>query len=618
MDEKEEVKARVDIVEIVGEYVDLKKSGVEWKANCPFHDERTPSFFVVPKKQIFHCFGCGENGDVFNFLELKAGMPFLDALKYLAARVGVPLHEPEGLAEERRRLSPYREALAFAEMWFIEQLADPAGGAVARDYFDRRGVSIETRERFGLGWAPDEWHALRDAAGRHGISDDVLKEVGLIKKEGRSNDQFRGRIIFPIRETSGKVVGFGGRILGDGRPKYVNSPETSLYKKGEILYGLSESRFAIRSSERALLVEGYMDLVAVASAGFEEVVAPLGTALTEAQAELLTRSGAKEVLLLYDSDAAGLRATFKSGDTLLKHGLIPSVVSFPKGEDPDTVIQDQGAEGLERYLKAAVSVLDRKIQILREHDYFSTIARQRLAVDKLLPTLRAAVDPALRDLYLAEVERVTKVRRETLLAEIEEAERIAVERAQKRAAVNPAGRPSFDRQPRQGRGGRASVGGVPDRMGPASTLLRVLAQDRERRQEHLEFALDRIGPEDFRNEAERSIFQAFVNDPDLVEPPQWLVAEAGRYMRELLAVPPDPDAFGGAGRVLHDAVSRLVENRLYEEMERVQAAMAATQDREEKMRLLQEKVRLRSEAAALGVRWAPAARRHARGFNESN
>ncbi len=606
-DQVEEVKARADIVAVIGEFVQLKKAGREFKANCPFHEERTPSFYVVPEKNFYNCFGCGESGDVFNFLEKKVGMAFVDAVRHVAALSGVELREVTRDREEDDLLRPLYEANALAEQWFRDQLADPVVGKAAREYLDGRGLDAETQERFGLGWAPDSWRGLRDAAAQHGVDDDTLLEVGLLTSSEKSKDpydRFRGRIVFPIHALGGRVVGFGGRILGDGQPKYLNSPETPLYHKGHILYGLDRSRHAIRREDAVLIVEGYMDLVSLAAAGFEHVVAPLGTALTEEQARLLKRYTSR-VLILFDSDAAGLRATFKAADLLLAEGLHPLVVTFPPGEDPDTLVRSEGAEGLQAYLNGAVDVLDRKLQILDQRDYFSSIDRRRSAVDKLLPTLRAVADPTLRDIYVDRVAKRTGVRPETLEAEME------------RAPSTPA--PQQSRPPESRTTSRATrVHSARARMGPAASLLRVLAQDRERRHEHLEYVLVRIGPEDFKNDAERSIFQAFVDDPELARPPGSLDPASTEYMETLLAAAADPDELGAGARVLHESVGRLVEDRLYAEMDRIQAAIEATDDLDEKKRLLRKKDGLRSEAAAMGVRWAPAVMRHARGFNESN
>ena len=406
----DEVRDRADIVEIIGEAVQLKKAGREFKANCPFHEERTPSFYVVPHKGFYKCFGCGKAGSVFDFVMERQGMDFVEAVKYVAGRAGVEVTEVHGRKPEEDPNRPYYEITAFAQVWFREQLLDDVAGRDAREYLDGRGIDAEVAERFELGYAPDEWRAFREAALKHGFEEELMLELGLLKQSERSKepyDGFRGRVMFPIKGVSGRVIAFGGRILettsGDG-PKYINSPETPIYQKGRNLYGLSRAKGSIRREKEALVVEGYMDAVSIAAVGFENVVAPLGTALTPEQALLISRY-AKRVLLLYDSDGAGLKATFKAGDVLLEAGVHPSVVTFPDGEDPDTYVRAHGADEMKKLLRHSIDIIERKLQILEEKNYFSSIDRRRSAVDRLLPTLRAVVDPTLRDLY---VDRVSK------------------------------------------------------------------------------------------------------------------------------------------------------------------------------------------------------------------
>lgn len=609
-DQVEEVRARADIVDVIGEWVDLKKAGKEYKARCPFHEERTPSFYVVPDKGFYNCFGCGENGDVFSFVMKKAGLDFVEAVKHVAARSGVEIREITRQQEDEDPNRPLHAANAFAADWFRRQLADDQVGAEARAYLEKRGIDADTVERFELGWAPDDWRALRDAAATHGIGDEVLLRCGLLTTSDRSPepyDRFRGRLIFPIHQVGGRVVAFGGRVVGDGQPKYLNSPETPVYHKGEILYGLHRSRHAIRREGGALMVEGYMDLVALAAAGFEHVVATLGTAMTSEHARLLKRYTGK-VWLLFDSDAAGLRATFKAGDILLANGLHPAVVTLPTGEDPDTLVRGEGPEALARYVEQSVDILDRKLQILEERDWFASIDRRRDAVDKLLPTLRATADPALRDIYIDQVAERTGVRRSTLEAELA------------RETTSPTRAPPPARQGnRQGRPAYASGarGASRLRMGPEPRLLKVLARDRERREEHLEYAAMRIGPEDFRGEADRTVFQAFLDDPELDAAPAGMDARVASYLQRLLAEPVDDAELAEGTRIFREAVNQLAEHRLYRQMEQVQAAIEAAESDEDKATLVQEKQKLRAEAAELGVRWGPAARKYARGFNET-
>ncbi|HKJ91789.1 MAG TPA: DNA primase [Longimicrobiales bacterium] len=412
----EEVRERADIVEVIGELVSLKRAGKDFKGLCPFHQEKTPSFYVVPAKGFYKCFGCGESGDVFSFLMKHLGLGFQEAVEKLAARYGVEI--PAQTPQEDDGLQPLREAVAFAADFYQQHLLGPAGER-ARSYLAGRGIAEDAWQRFMLGYAPDEWRALREAAGTHGMEDEVLEAAGLIKRSEKVEepyDRFRDRIIFPITERGGRVVAFGGRVLGGtagNAPKYLNSPEGALYHKGSILYGLHWAKGAIRREEAALVVEGYMDYVSLAARGVENVVAGLGTAMTEEQAALLARY-TRQALLLYDSDAAGLRATFRSGDALLRAGVHPLVVTLPPGEDPDSLVRAGGAASLRPYLDDAVDVLDRKLQILEERAYFEDVEGTRKALDGLLPTLRAAADPALRDIYIDRVARRTGVRRETL------------------------------------------------------------------------------------------------------------------------------------------------------------------------------------------------------------
>ncbi|MDT8370109.1 MAG: DNA primase, partial [Longimicrobiales bacterium] len=422
-DQVEEVRVRADIVEVIGRHVELKRAGREFKANCPFHEERTPSFFVVPDKGFYKCFGCGASGDIFKFLQEKVGMEFVEAVRHVAEVSGVELREVvRGHDAEEDPLRPLWELMGFAKEWFREQLLGPGGGE-ARRYLEGRGIDAETSERFELGFAPDEWRALRDAAHRLGMTDEQLLEVGLVttsEKSPEPYDKFRHRIIFPIEALRGRVLAFGGRLLGEeerGGPKYLNSPETVLYHKGRTLYGLAANRHAIRRQEAALVVEGYIDLVSIAAFGFENTVATLGTAMTVEQAQLLRRC-TRRVLLLFDSDRAGLKASFRAGDLLLSQGIHPSIVTLPPGEDPDTLVQNAGAEALREHLENAVDLLDRKLQILEERGYFDSIDGRRDAVDRLLPTLRATVDPTLRDIYIDQVAERTGVRRRTLEEEL--------------------------------------------------------------------------------------------------------------------------------------------------------------------------------------------------------
>jgi DNA primase len=603
----EEVRERADIVEVVGEVVKLKRSGKDWKGQCPFHEDRSPSFYVVPDKRMYHCFGCGAQGDIFRFLMERQGMGFLDAVRELGSRFGVHVREVRQGDEDDDPLRPFHEANAFARDFFRGCLADPGTGARARDYLDERGIDEDTRERFGLGYAPDQWRGLREAAATHGISDELLSEVGLLTSSERAPepyDRFRDRVIFPIESETGKVVGFGGRVLGKGGagvPKYLNSPESPVYHKGSLLYALGWNRNAIRREGAALVVEGYMDVVALAAAGVDHAVATLGTALTPDQARLLRRY-TDHALLLFDSDEAGLRATFRGADVLLAAGVQPLVVTLPEGEDPDTVVRAEGAEGLQRHVSAAVDVVDRKLQLLAERGFFQSIDRTRLAVDKLIPTLRAAADPTLRDIYVSKVAEKTGVRRETLEAEIAAGSAGAGGRgaaaggaggaAGRGASPGDAGGWGGGRAPGPGGGSGGPRSGrrrpAMPRLGAERQLLLVLLRARD----WVERAAERIGPEEFRDPVDRAIFEVLLHDPHFSEPPPALSPDVLHRLEELAG---DPETLEHTERVFEAAMTRLLDRSFDARRDALRRELEEAPDPASKARVALEMQRLRRE-----------------------
>lgn len=496
----EEVRQRGDLVELVSEHTRLKRSGRTFRGPCPLHGGEGPNFSVDPARNLFKCFVCQEGGDVFAFPMKMLGLGFVDAVRFVAERAGIEIPDPR---EQRREVDPFErhyEVNAFAAEWFERQLRED-DGARAREYLERRGLGSEAVQRFRLGWAPEAWTALGDAARKQGISNELLLELGLVKestKGGREPyDAFRGRLIFPILDLGGRVLAFGGRVIGEVEehvPKYLNSPETPIYRKGQVLYGLHWSRGPIRKAETALVVEGYLDFVSLSANGVPNVVAPLGTALTSAQAELLARYAPKAVLL-YDSDTAGLKATFRSGDELLRAGVEVLVASLPEGEDPDSLVRSRGARALHDYLRDAVDVLERKIQILERRDYFGSISRTRQAIDALLPTVRAASDEVLREVYVARIAERTGVSRETIAREVAEAPG---------RDVRPRGTPE---RRRRGEGRRAedfreTAQQKAEVASERTVLVLALADAR-----WLEQAASQLGAEHFRHPVYRRLFE---------------------------------------------------------------------------------------------------------------
>jgi DNA primase len=412
----EQVREAADIVGIIGEHVELKRTGSDFRAPCPFHGGSHRNFAVIPKKGMYYCFVCHAAGDVFTFFMQKLGMDYPTAVREVARRVGITIPERGPSGPDPRE--PLYGAVAAAADWYARQLRESPEAQVARDYLASRHLPLDTVLPLGLGYAP-RGKAFLEAMQALGVKQPVLLEAGLLAKreDGSLVPRFRGRLLFPIHDLRARVVAFGGRILGEGEPKYLNSPDSPVFHKGKLLYNLHVAKHAMRKAERALLVEGYFDVLRLSLAGIEEVVAPLGTGLTSDQAQLLKRHTA-QVILLYDSDDAGLRATFRAGDELLREGVRVSVATLPAGEDPDTLVQARGAAGLEPVLADAVDVLERKVQILERKSFFTTLPGRRRALDRLLPTIRAATDPITRELYLSRAAEAAGVRKDVLEREV--------------------------------------------------------------------------------------------------------------------------------------------------------------------------------------------------------
>ena len=409
----EQVRDAADIIGLIGESVELKRTGADWRGPCPFHGGTHRNFAVIPKKGLFYCYVCHEKGDVFSFLMKRLGMDYPAAVREVARRVGIVIPDRPARSGPDPH-EPLYAAAAAAQDWFARQLVDAREAAVAREYLASRDVTMEAAAPIGLGYAPPG-RAFISAMAELGVGEPVLLEAGLVARrdDGSVVPRFRSRLLFPIHDLRGRPVGFGGRMLGPGEPKYLNSPETPIFSKGRMLYNLHSAKNAIRKEEHALVVEGYFDVLRLSLAGIEHVVAPLGTALTSEQAVLLRRY-TPTVTLLYDSDAAGQRATFRAGDELLRHGARVRVATMPTGQDPDTLVRTGGAEALGRIVDEAIDVMERKIQLLERGGWFTTVEQRREALDKLLPTVRAASDPITRQLYLSLVAERTGVSRDVL------------------------------------------------------------------------------------------------------------------------------------------------------------------------------------------------------------
>jgi DNA primase len=359
----DELRARTLLSALIGKSTKLQRAGREWKACCPFHNEKTPSFTINDDKGFYHCFGCGAHGDAIRWMTDQRGLPFMDAVKELAQAAGmeVPAQDPRA-REKAERASTLHDVMAQAEAWFVEQLGR-AEGAHARAYLQKRGISEALAHQFRIGFAPDTRTGLRSALKEAG--DDKLVECGLLIRPEEGNrepyDRFRGRLMIPIRDARGRTIAFGGRILGEGEPKYLNSPETVLFDKGRTLFNLDLAAAASRKADRLIVVEGYMDVIALAGAGIEEAVAPLGTALTEGQLERLWRMDAQPILC-FDGDNAGQKAAVRAiGRALpfLAPGRTLRFLTLPGGQDPDDLIRSGGRAAMEALLETPEPLVDR-------------------------------------------------------------------------------------------------------------------------------------------------------------------------------------------------------------------------------------------------------------------
>lgn len=413
----EQVRDSADMVGLIGDSVELKRTGSDYRGPCPFHGGTHRNFAVIPKKGQFYCFVCKESGDIFSWYMKRFGMDYPTAVREVAGRTGIVIPEQAERSGPDPR-EPLYSAMSAAQGWFSRQLTEHPEAEAARAYLVQRQFDLEALAPFELGFAPRGNLFLTEMS-RLGLREPILLEAGLLAKrdDGTLVPKFRGRLLFPIHDLRGRVVAFGGRLLGPGEPKYLNSPETPIFHKGGQLYNLHQARQAIRKEQEVIVVEGYFDVIRLVLAGLDHVVAPLGTALTSDQAALVRRLAPVATLLL-DSDSAGLKATFRAGDELLRHEMRVRVATMPEGEDPDTLVARGGIAALQPILKDAIDVLERKIQILHRRGWFDGFEHRREALDRLLPTIRAARDPITRELYLSIVAERSGVDKKVLEREV--------------------------------------------------------------------------------------------------------------------------------------------------------------------------------------------------------
>lgn len=587
------IREATDIVELVSRYVTLKKTGKNFKGLCPFHSEKTPSFTVIPDRQFFHCFGCKAGGNAYHFLMRVEGLSFLEAVRDLAGKAGIPVTEESEASQAQNQVrQTLLEVMAWAAERFRQGLRHPKAGAPAREYLKKRGLAPETVERFGLGYAPAGWDNLLRAGERDHYSPALLEQAGLVIAQeggGRRYDRFRERLMFPITDPQGRVVAFGGRILGSGEPKYLNSPDTPVFQKGELLYGLHQAREAVRRRDRVVLVEGYMDAIACQAKGVEETVAGLGTAFTLRQAQLIRRYTTR-VYLAYDADEAGGMAAQRAFEIFNAEGAQVKVVAFSGAKDPDEWLAGRGAGEFEELLAHAQSVIEYMTErACRKHDP-KTIEGKLAVKNEILPLLSQLSSPVERGEYVRWLARRLRVEEAWLQQELSMP---AKAKSPARPSAEPAAEPLPRAKPR------------PEEEELAGVLLRYPLQ--------LESVREVLRPEDFGHPLYRRLAELMLA-ADPAEP-----EDEEAWLPRLMDRVTDPEVAALASRLavqagnqtqpersVQDCLRRVSAHNLGRELKILQAEIAQAQaegDLEAFKRLAQKKIELVRRLEALGIAW---------------
>ncbi len=578
----DDLRLQADIVQVIQEYVPLRRAGATFKGLCPFHAEKTPSFHVNREKGFFHCFGCGVGGDVFKFLELHEKIGFQEAVRHLAGRLGVPV--PEQAAEEGGSDAAEREGLLKAHeaaaAWFGEQLRSAAGGR-AREQLRARGLSDESIGRLGFGYAPPRRDGLLGHLRRLGFSPALLRRAGLVveRDTGEIVDRFRGRLIVPICRDTGSVVAFAGRAMEpDQQPKYLNSPETPIYVKGRMLYGLHLTKAAIRRLGYVVLVEGYFDFAQVLQAGIGPVVASCGTALTPQQAQLLRRFTTK-IILSYDPDAAGQGAAARSSELLVAEGFQVNVALLPAGKDPDVFVREEGASAYLERLRTSQPYLDYLLDRAASAHDLANDEQRRQYLSEMLAVAARIPDPAGRDQFGDRLAHAARITEDVVRGQIRKA---AVER---RTALTERDLPNFGQVKLAEKGLIWAMFHEPE---AARTALAQLEDD-----DIQGLATSAV------LELARGLHAAVTDDDDL---PRALLARLNTVEAQLVAgIAAEPAAPQSAPRCV-EALKRLRYERqlslLKDQIDRLQQGGAAADD---VWRLVQQRVELARRIEALGA-----------------
>ncbi|MFQ5866943.1 MAG: DNA primase [bacterium] len=420
----DQIRQSNNIVQVISEYLPLKKTGSNFKALCPFHQEKTPSFIVSPQKEIFHCFGCGEGGNVFNFLMKHEKINFIEAVERLAERAGISLPKDKASREETSRISQERKSLFeindHAAGFFHRCLKSSSSAQKAREYLKKRGLGEEIINKFGVGYAPGSGKGLLEAAVDRGYSKALLERAGLITFSEKRNDYcnlFFDRIIFPISDVQSRIIGFGGRVLGERSPKYLNSPETAVFNKGKTLYALNLAKQSIQKNNQIIILEGYTDVLTCHQFGVANSVATLGTALTSGHVSIISRY-AEEAVIVYDADTAGVKAALRGLDLLIGSGLKVKVAVLPEGSDPDIFLRSQGVEKFQKEISQSLSLIDYRIKLISQTTDLNS-SEGKVAVGKeVLPTVARIKNLIEQKEEIKKLSQLISVDEQTLLLEL--------------------------------------------------------------------------------------------------------------------------------------------------------------------------------------------------------
>ncbi|MCU0342542.1 MAG: DNA primase [Ignavibacterium sp.] len=532
----EEIRNSVSIVDVISEYVQLRKRGKNYIGLCPFHNEKTPSFTVTEEKQIFHCFGCHTGGNVYKFLMDYKKISFVEAVQEIAEQQGIEIsYDDQGFNEKQSEQEVLYDINTEAARYFSNNLLNDAEGEIARNYFQKRNLKVQTMRAFGLGYAHNGWENLVNFLKEKNIDLEKALQLGLIGRsnDGRVYDKLAGRIIFPIFSPNGRVVAFAGRKLreDDSGGKYINSPESLVYVKGRILYGLSHAKDDIRKLDKAIIVEGYMDLISLYQAGIKNVVAVSGTALTDDQAQLLSRY-TKNVVLLFDADAAGIKASMRSIEILLKRDFDVKISTLPKGEDPDSYVTKFGKDAFDEIIKKAENFLEYQTAYYESQGMFDDPTKMAEAIRDLVKPIALVDDELKRNILMRSIARKFNLREKLLEAELDKAlefqkkqNRIQAQRIFKKEEI-----------PQEGLITKEKLNTPPHFYNAEREIIRLLFENNE---EIIELITYNIHEEDLMVEIHRTVFEKIyfeyenrgsLNPADLIS---LFDEEVQSYLREL-------------------------------------------------------------------------------------